>query len=389
MPDQLLLDEPLCAPPYAAAGRAVPVLVPALVTGSAPTRMSAPAPAVAAALTPAPAPAPTAAAAPTATAAVAAASAAAPGRALRGLSAVVSVPLALLQPGESPRLAGQDAAHVARLAEVEGLLPPILVDRRTMQVIDGTHRLMAAALNARPTIDVVFFDGDPADAFLYAVEANVAHGFPLSQADRRAAAERIVRTHYHLSDRAIAQITGLSAKTVALLRRESDEGRGHPAGRIGRDGRVRPLSGLEGRVRVAELIRERPQASVRELARIAGVSPTTASDVRKRLLRGEQPARSPHSPAPVPAPAPAPVRTVRPPVVTRDPTAVLEKLLRNPSLRHTENGRHLLRLMQVAVTGARDLPDLATAVPEHCKDLVRQAAEQYAQKWAELARTLV
>jgi ParB-like chromosome segregation protein Spo0J len=321
-------------------------------------------------------------------------------RARRGAPAVVSVPLDLLLPGESPRLAGQDAAHVARLAELDAPLPPILVDRRTMQVIDGTHRLMAAALNGRPSIDAVFFDGDPQDAFLRAVEANVTHGFPLSQADRRCAADRILRTHRHLSDRAIAQITGMSAKTVATLRHEApEEEGGAAASRVGRDGRVRPVNGREGRARVAELISERPQASVRELARMAGVSPATASDVRKRLQRGEEPPKSsaaepapettagPTAPASTTAPA-APAARTRPAAAAADPVPVLEKLVRDPSLRHTDNGRHLLRLMQSTASAAKDLPELASALPTHCKGLVQQLAEQYAQVWAELARSL-
>ena len=63
-----------------------------------------------------------------------------------------------------------------------------LVDRRTMKVVDGMHRLMAAALRGLETIDVIF-DGNKADLFLRAVEENVMHGLPLSQTDRRSAAE--------------------------------------------------------------------------------------------------------------------------------------------------------------------------------------------------------
>ena len=48
-----------------------------------------------------------------------------------------TVPVAVLVRGESPRLRGQDREHIARLAEVEGPLPPILVDRRTMAAVDG------------------------------------------------------------------------------------------------------------------------------------------------------------------------------------------------------------------------------------------------------------
>ncbi|WP_344668231.1 transcriptional regulator [Catenulispora yoronensis] len=322
----------------------------------------------------------------------------------------VTVPLSLLLPGESPRLEGQDAAHVARLAEIEAPLPPILVDRRTMRVIDGTHRLMAAAVNHRPTIEVEFFDGDPADVFLRAVEANVAHGFPLSLNDRRAAARRILSSHRHLSDRAIAQVTGLSAKTIAMLRHQSEDDASRTTSRIGRDGRARPLNGMERRARVAELMTERPHASLRELARIAGVSPATASDVRKRLLRGEAPGRGVGAGVGAGALSHAGGgiggvgnggsgagggvgggvgdRMAALGVEVPNPAPVLEKLVRDPSLRHTENGRQLLRLMQTTAIGAKELPTLASAMPPHSKGLVRQLAECYARMWMEFAREL-
>lgn len=302
----------------------------------------------------------------------------------------VPVPLALLLPGESPRLEGQDAAHVARLAEVETPLPPILVDRRTMRVIDGTHRLMAAAVNHRPTIDVIFFDGDPADVFLRAVEANVAHGFPLSLNDRRSAARRIISSHRHLSDRAIAQVTGLSAKTIAMLRHQSEDDASRTASRIGRDGRARPMNGMERRARVAELMTERPHASLRELARIAGVSPATASDVRKRLLRGEAPVRSTGTSGSNGSGANGSTREQLAALLAEpaNPAPVLEKLVRDPSLRHTENGRQLLRLMQTFAMGVKELPALSVAMPPHSKGLVRQLAELYARMWLEFARGL-
>ena len=148
---------------------------------------------------------------------------------------VVAVPILSLRPGDSPRLEGEDKAHVARLVEAEAELPPILVERRTMRVIDGMHRLLAASLNGQETVDVVFFEGSQAEAFLRAVEANVAHGLPLSQADRRAAATRIVTSNPQLSDRAIGHSTGLAAKTVAAIRRSADAVQLNA--RVGRDGR--------------------------------------------------------------------------------------------------------------------------------------------------------
>jgi hypothetical protein len=244
-------------------------------------------------------------------------------------------------------------------------------------VIDGTHRLMAAVLKGRDSIEVEYFDGSPADAFLRAVEANVAHGFPLTQADRRAAAERIVRSHPHMSDRAIAQTAGLAAKTVASIRRLTDDGT-VPATRVGLDGRVRPLSNVEGRRHVAALMAERPEASLRELARTAGVSPATVADVRRRLQRGEGPI-----PTPPNRPRPLPHRPA-----TAPSASVLDKLLRDPSLRHNENGRRLLRLLRLSALGAKELAELGTAAPPHCRQLVRQLAQQYAQVWQEFAQEM-
>jgi ParB-like chromosome segregation protein Spo0J len=319
----------------------------------------------------------------------------------------VTVPILSLRPADSPRLNGEDKAHIARLAETETQLPPILVDRNTMRVIDGMHRLIAASLQGRATIDVIFFDGSEQDVFLRAVQENIAHGLPLSQADRRAAAERIVVSHPHLSDRAIGQVAGLAAKTVATIRRRSTDGVPQSNARVGMDGKVRPLDSGEGRRRAAELLAERPEASLRDVARAAGISPATVLDVRKRLERGEPPVSRKAStsealPASVgtgngsaagwtadpagdtgsagQAPPPGP----RPGAVS-DPAATVEKLLRDPSLRNNEQGKGMLRLLHVNAVGAGQLPDVAAAVPPHCVTMVVRLARQYAKMWNEFA----
>lgn len=69
-----------------------------------------------------------------------------------------------------------------------------------------------------------YFDGTAEAAFALAVErnlANPAEGLPLSVAERKAAAERIVSGRPELSDRSIAQGVGLSAKTVGEIRRRA------------------------------------------------------------------------------------------------------------------------------------------------------------------------
>ncbi|WP_073819395.1 transcriptional regulator [Kitasatospora sp. CB01950] len=294
-----------------------------------------------------------------------------------------------------------DDEHLARLAELDAPLPPILVDRNTMRVIDGTHRLLAARAKGQSVIAVEFFDGSSADAFLRAVEANTAHGLPLSLADRRAAAERIMTTHPHLSDRGIARSTGLGAKAVAGIRRRLAETTGQPQiqARLGRDGKLRSLNSAAGRRRAAELLAERPEASLREVARLAGISPATVSDVRRRLAAGEPP-----TPEPAPADRPAPdtggngpdlvQRRLRPHgarrirLVQTDPNVVLVKLVRDPSLRHKEEGRHLLRLLQWNALDSREWSELIAAVPAHCGELVIDLARQCAETWLEFAQEL-
>ena len=318
----------------------------------------------------------------------------------RSMSEVVSVPILSLYPGESPRLKGEDKVHIARLAEMEAPLPPILVDRRTRRVIDGMHRLMAASLLGRETIDVVFFDGSDADVFLRAVQENVAHGLPLSLTDRRAAAERIIATHPHMSDRAIGRTTGLAAKTVAAIRRLSNEYKPQLNSRVGRDGRVRPLDSGEGRRRAAELLTGQPDASLRDVARVAGIAPATVLDVRKRLERGQSPVPGKSAasgatdngartradgggafpPAPRSGPRPTPRSAADPGLA-----ATVEKLLRDPSLRNNEQGKGMLRLLHVNAMGVEQLPGVAATVPPHCVTIVVQLARQYAKMWQDFA----
>ncbi len=330
---------------------------------------------------------------------------------------VVTAPLLSLRPADSPRLNGEDKAHIARLAETETPFPPILVNRRTMQVIDGMHRLMAASMRGRETIDVLFFEGSEADVFLRAVQENIAHGLPLSQADRRAAAERIIASHPDMSDRAIAHSVGLAAKTVAAIRRRSSEGLPQSNARVGRDGRVRPLDSRLGRRRAAELLTCQPDVSLRHVARAAGISPATVLDVRKRLARGESPvperptaatgrataastdaidgneasnSTSPRADSGSAVPA-SPLHLSSRPVsraaAPPDPVAAMEKLLRDPSLRNNERGKGLLRLLHVNAICGRHLPDPA-AVPPHCVGVIVLLARHYANMWQDFAEEL-
>src|SRR5918992_72732 len=276
------------------------------------------------------------------------------------------VSINFLLPADSPRLTGMDEEHVRRLAEMETTLPPILVHRGTMRVIDGMHRLRAATLSGRTEIEVEFFDGSEKEGFIQAVKANIVHGLPLTLADRRAAAARILTTHPQLSDRVIAAYTGLSHKTVSIIRSRSSGENSQLSKRIGADGRTRPLSSQEGRRRAAEVIAERPAASLREVAATAGISVGTAHDVRQRMRRGENPvqnmdsnisrdeAQRTFSPAEEPAAIePGGKRKTRAAEDKEDidTRSILHSLAKDPALKQTEAGRELLRWLHTHVIG--------------------------------------
>jgi ParB-like chromosome segregation protein Spo0J len=201
------------------------------------------------------------------------------------------VPIRLLYEADSPRLCGESPEHTRVLLESQAELPPIIVHRQTMRVIDGMHRLRAACLAGRDTIDVRFFDGSVEDSFVQAVMANNKHGLPLSLADRKAAATRIVTSHPHWSDRTIARVAGLAPKTVGAIRKRDGSGAATVT-RIGRDGRARPLNTAERRRLAGEIIARQPEASLRTVAMQAGISPTTVRDVRDKIRAGERRQRS-------------------------------------------------------------------------------------------------
>jgi ParB-like chromosome segregation protein Spo0J len=288
----------------------------------------------------------------------------------------VTVDLAELVLAGSPRLAGESETHIQLLVDAGTELPAILVHRPTMRVLDGMHRVRAARLRGEEAIRAVFFDGDTNAAFVLAVQANTTHGLPLTLADRRAAAERIVRSQPAWSDRAIASVTGLSAVTVRALRERATDRIGHLNARMGLDGRIRPLDATDGRRRAAELLSDRPDASLREVARAAGVSVGTVRDVRQRIRTGQDPVPSVR------------YRHRRPVRAARPPESILAGLKRDPSLRYSERGRTVVRWLDARVISSGDWSRVVTEVPPHCALLIAELAAGCARAWAQLADEL-
>jgi hypothetical protein len=312
---------------------------------------------------------------------------------------VTRVPISSLSPADSPRISGESADHVRILAEAETALPAILVHRATMRVIDGMHRLRAAVLKNEETIEVEFFDGNAEEAFLAAVQANVSHGLPLTLAERRSAAARIITSCPARSDRSIAAITGLAAGTVGSIRRQINRDGAGPRARVGRDGRVRPVSSAEGRRIARDVLAGRPDASLRDVAKAAGISPSTVRDVRERISRGDDPVpltqRIDHDVRECP-PEPAQGQQAgaesrrhglrRP--VQRDRATLMSNLSKDPSLRLNESGRAVLRWLVARAGGTEGWEEIVDRIPPHCTYVVAELARSCADDWAAFATQL-
>ncbi len=304
------------------------------------------------------------------------------------------ISVATLVLSHSPRSAGENVEHIRVLAESETELPPIVVQRGTNRVIDGMHRVRAAQLRGEQLIRARLFEGDDASAFVLAVRLNVRHGLPLSLADRKSAAGRILREQADWSNRAIASAVGLSPKTIAALR----EVVGRPGGqaRIGRDGRVRPVSTAAGRERAKEMLLRDPASSLRAVSAVAGVSAGTVRDVRDRLYQERDRIRQ-ETGAVIPGPRRAPstrsadvprARTALGPDTLDRSNALLRSLRSDPSLRFNQSGRLLLSILAVAAIDPQAQDSLVLDLPDHCIDFVAELAEASVQAWQDLATIL-
>lgn len=312
----------------------------------------------------------------------------------------------------SARTRAVDVDHVKALAQSPARFPPIVVHLSTTRVIDGVHRVLATRRRGGSKIMVVGFEGTPVEAFALSVYLNVVHGRSLHLDERKAAARRILVEAPAWSDRFVANLAGLSHRTVSGIRRMQDSSDGHTE-RVGRDGKVRPLDPAGGRVRAAAAIAKDPTLSLRELAKQAGISLSTARDVRIRIENGENPlperlrygsesdATKPPESSEAEEPKDRPrmigastvfVDELRP-LRRRDggPTTLvshLDRLKRDPAVRHTEAGRTLIRQLAGANGALTQCRELLEGNPSHWAATVAQIAREHAIAWHEFAESI-
>jgi hypothetical protein len=316
----------------------------------------------------------------------------------------VSLPVGSLVPGFHLRHEGADAAHVRLLADAAGSvrLPSILVQKIGSRIIDGIHRVEVAKLRGERNITARIVDCTDEDALVLAVKSNTLHGLPLSRADRISSTKRIRADHPDWSDRAVAGITGSSAKTISSLRNSSTVEAQFDGKRLGRDGKRRPVVPAEGRRRAAEYIHAHPGASLREVARATDVSLGTVHDVRERTRReaGEaagRPERAVEQVACRPMPPPPPVRPSPVRVIqgggagkTEQLTwsAISAKLAADPALRYTEGGRAFLGWMAGHSMQADEWREFIDAIPQHWLKAASRIAASMSEEWQQFAERL-
>ncbi len=328
----------------------------------------------------------------------------------------MDVPVNTLVPGFYLRQAGTDTAHIQLLADAAGSvrLPPILVQRHSSRIIDGMHRFEAAKLCRREHIRARVIDCTDEQALILAVRSNTLHGLPLSKADRVAGAKRILSTNPDWSDRALAEVTGLSTRTIGVLRNRSTDDIPIISKRLGKDGKRRPLSAAEGRKRAAEYIVAHPDAPLRQVAKEADVSLGTVHDVRERIRRGADPVAEPRSAragrtgsqqkaqGPVGRLSQAEGRDAQNVRARfhggpRDRNiqngrltwpSVSAKLTSDPCLRYTEGGRAFMRWMAAHAAQAEEWREFIDAIPEHWLGEVSLIASNVSAEWQEFAEWL-
>lgn len=127
----------------------------------------------------------------------------------------------VVDPALQPRIRGIDPDHVRALEEAAENWPPLVVvpQGRNYLLVDGAHRF-ASAQNCGLANVPVHIVPLPADGDLHALAftLNAAHGAPLSLADRRSFADRLIRHHPDWADREIGRRCGLSSNTVGAIR---------------------------------------------------------------------------------------------------------------------------------------------------------------------------
>lgn len=203
---------------------------------------------------------------------------------------VIDLPLGDLRYGPQVRAERIDLDHMHRLIPVIDECPPIQVRPKgpSYEVLDGFHRWNAAKNAGRETIRGVVVECGEDEALAIAIGANVTHGSPLSAAERKSCARRLILST-SFSDRRIATVCGIHHDTVATIRAKSAGGSTglnppvDPPKRTGSDGVQRAPRG-DALARARAVVEDKPDASLNEIQSEAGVGRSAAVAAKRAPL---------------------------------------------------------------------------------------------------------
>jgi hypothetical protein len=139
-----------------------------------------------------------------------------------------------------------DTATVTEYAErmdAGDAFPPVVLfgTAEKCWIGDGWHRVFAARQLGLVEIGSDLRKGGRAEALKFALGANAANGLRRTNADKRRCVEIALAEFGGMSDNAIAQMCGVSDKTVKSLRPDSF-GNSEPESRTGADGKQYPAT---------------------------------------------------------------------------------------------------------------------------------------------------
>lgn len=212
----------------------------------------------------------------------------------------------------------------------------------------------------------------------------MTHGLPLSLGERELAAARILLLYPDWSNRAVARVSGLSDKTVASIRCSTADA--PQLNTRGLDGRIRPRDASAARRQASEMIATNPEASLRSVAKEVGLAPATVRDVKEKMRRGEDPV----------LPRQRTRENTENAMVRRqnsipqdwDRHQAFTNLSNDPSVRLTDAGKHLLRVLELHIAHPGSLLKLVDQVPSHCIETLSLMARDCSNRWSAFADSL-